>query len=240
LQFFRLWLRELIYREEGTQMPDEKQAAGNGTATGRSTGRRRREVPVMQAVLRHWLETAPNDRLAHLLRDAVRGFHRALQVRLAEHGVSHGHWSFLRVLWEGDGLTQRELSMRAGLTEPTAFYALKALESLGYVTRRAVGERRRRSLVFLTPEGQALRATLEPLAQEVNAIAVRSVADADVAATRRTLLAIIQNLAGDEIETAKDDRRVPSTRELSRRLDAIDPDRKRPVRNPSRSAARTP
>jgi DNA-binding MarR family transcriptional regulator len=221
-------------------MPNEKRAAGDDTPAERTMSRRRGDLPVMQAVLRHWLETAPHDRLAHLLRDAVRGFHRALQVRLAEHGVSHGHWSFLRVLWEGDGLTQRELSMRAGLTEPTAFYALRALESLGYVTRRSIGERRRRALVFLTPEGQALRAKLEPLAQEVNAIAVRRVVDSDIAATRRTLLAIIQNLAGDEIETIKDDRRVPSTRELSRRLDAADPARRRPVRNPPRSVARAP
>ncbi len=216
-------------------MPDGKQAADNHMAVGRATSRRRGDLPVMQAVLRHWLETAPNDRLAHLLRDAVRGFHRALQVRLAGHDVSHGHWSFLRVLWEGDGLTQRELSIRAGLTEPTAFYALRALESLGYVTRRASDERRRRALVFLTPAGHALRGKLEPLALEVNAIAVRSVAAPDIAATRRTLLAIIENLALDEIETAKEDRRVPSTRELSRRLDAADPARRRPPRSGTRA-----
>src|SRR5450432_1486158 len=117
-------------------MPDARQTAKSGAATRRTTSRRRHDQPVMQAVLRHWRETAPHDRLAHLLRDAVRGFHRALQVRLAEHGVSHGHWSFLRVLWEGDGLTQRELSLRCGLTEPTAFSALRALKQLGYIVRR--------------------------------------------------------------------------------------------------------
>jgi MarR family transcriptional regulator, organic hydroperoxide resistance regulator len=231
-------------------MPDGKQTAGKSAgkaprkttakAPAKRVARRRGELPIMQVVLRHWLETAPNDRLAHLLRDTVRGFYRALQVRLAEHGVSHGHWSFLRVLWEGDGLTQRELSMRAGLTEPTAFYALRALESLGYVTRRATAERRRRSLVFLTAKGQALRGRLEPLAQEVNAIATRGIETSDIATTRRTLLAIIENLAGDEVETTKEDRRVPSTRELSRRLDAADPARRRPVRNATRSVARAP
>jgi DNA-binding MarR family transcriptional regulator len=182
--------------------------------------RRPGSLPVMQAILRHWLETAPNDRLAHLLRDAVRGFHRALQVRLAEHGVSHGHWSFLRVLWEGDGLTQRELSLRCGLTEPTAFSALRALEQLGYIVRRPADGSRRRVLVFLTAEGHALRARLEPLAKDVNAIAVRGVPEAEIAATRRTLLSVIQNLARDEIEFANDDRRIPSTRELSRRVRA--------------------
>ena len=54
----------------------------------------------------------------------------------------------------------------------------------------------------------------------MNAIAVDGVPEADIVATRRTLLSVIQNLARDEIEFAKDDRRIPSTRELSRRVRA--------------------
>ena len=58
-------------------------------------------------ILRYWREAVPNDRLAHLVKDATRALVRALQVRLADHSVSFGHWTFLRILWEGDGLTQR-------------------------------------------------------------------------------------------------------------------------------------
>jgi hypothetical protein len=72
-----------------------------------------------QAILRHWREAVPNDRLAHLVKDATRGLLRALQMRLARHGVAFGHWTFLRILWEADGLTQRALSVEAGLMEPT-------------------------------------------------------------------------------------------------------------------------
>ena len=92
--------------------------------------------PTTQAILRHWREAVPNDRLAHLVKDATRGLTRALQMRLTEHSVSFGHWTFLRILWESDGITQRELSERAGLMEPTTFSALKAMERLGYVTRQ--------------------------------------------------------------------------------------------------------
>ena len=70
-----------------------------------------------RAILRHWREAVPNDRLAHLVKDATRGLLRALQMRLARYGVAFGHWTFLRILWEGDGLTQRELSDRAGVME---------------------------------------------------------------------------------------------------------------------------
>lgn len=66
-------------------------------------------------MLCHWHDAIPNDRLAHLAKDATR----ALQMRLAEHAVSFGHWTFLRILWETDGLTQRELSVQVGVMKPT-------------------------------------------------------------------------------------------------------------------------
>jgi DNA-binding MarR family transcriptional regulator len=107
----------------------------------------------------------PNDRLAHLVKDATRALVRALQVRLARHAVSFGHWTFLRILWEGDGLTQRELSARAGVMEPTTFSALKAMERLGYVRRRQRDGDRKKVFVFLTAKGRALRRRLVPLAE---------------------------------------------------------------------------
>jgi len=149
-------------------------------------------------ILRHWREAVPNDRLAHLVKDATRGLVRALTSRLAAHGVSFGHWVFLRILWEHDGITQRELSVQAGLTEPTTLSAITAMERAGYVTRRKMPDNRKNVHVFLTPKGRALRAALVPLAEEVNRAAVAGVAAADVAVTRRTLLAMIENLAGDE------------------------------------------
>ena len=79
-----------------------------------------------------------SDRLAHLIKDSGRAMGRALQMRLVDHSVSLGHWSFLRILWERDGLTQRELSMLAGVREPTTHSALRAMEKLGYITRRTL------------------------------------------------------------------------------------------------------
>jgi DNA-binding MarR family transcriptional regulator len=148
-------------------------------------------------VLRHWREAVPEDRLAHLVKDVTRALVRALQLRLAEHSVSFGHWTFLRILWESDGLTQRELSEQAGVMEPTTFAAIKAMEELGYVTRRQVPENRKNVYVHLTSKGRALKAKLVPLAEEVNNVALRGVPRQDVAATRRVLLGIIENLSRD-------------------------------------------
>src|SRR5438552_5614895 len=126
-----------------------------------------------QAILRHWQQAVPNDRLAHLVKDATRALLRSLNTGLREYSVPLGHWTFLRILWERDGLTQRELSVQAGVMEPTTFWALKAMEKLGYVARRQLPDNRKNVFVFLTPKGRMLKRKLVPLAEEVNAIAAR-------------------------------------------------------------------
>lgn len=155
-----------------------------------------------QEILRHWREAVPHDRLAHLVKDATRAFVRALQARLAAHDIAFGHWAFLRILWEEDGITQKALSVQAGVMEPTTFSAVVAMEKLGYVERRRRPDNRKNVYVHLTRSGRALKRKLVPLAEEVNAIGVRGVPAVDVATVRDVLLAIIANLAQDALEEA--------------------------------------
>jgi DNA-binding MarR family transcriptional regulator len=157
-----------------------------------------------QRLLRHWRDAVPNDRMAHLVKDATRALVRSLQTRLAEREVSFGHWTFLRILWERDGLTQRELSREAGVMEPTTFAALKAMESRGYIVRRQLAGNRRKVHIFLTTRGRALKRTLVPLAEAVNRAAVRGVTSADIAATRRMLMSVLVNLARDELRSLQE------------------------------------
>ena len=168
------------------------------------SGRAREELRAVEALLSHWREDVPNDRLAHLVRDTARGLTRALQMRLAAQDVSFGHWVFLRILWEQEGLTQRELSYRAGLMEPTTHTAILKMEQLGYVERRQQGNNRRKLFVYLTREGRSLKKKLVPLAEDVNERAVKGVTKKDIATTRKTLLAMVGNLSEDEKLRAED------------------------------------
>ena len=186
----------------------------------------RASLPAPDAILRHWREAVPDDRLAHLVKDATRAYVRALQLRLLEHSVSFGHWSFLRILWVRDGLTQRELSIEAGVMEPTTHAAVNAMEKLGYVERRRREGDRRNLHVHLTASGRRLKERLVPLAVEVNEVAVKGVVPADVAAVRRVLLAVIENLATDEVAG---ERKLPSTREWGRKRAPAGGARKRVV-----------
>jgi len=139
-------------------------------------------------------------------------------MRLSDHNVSFGHWAFLRILWEQDGLTQRELSEQAGVMEPTTYAAMKAMEALGYIERKHLPGNNKNIHVFLTRNGRALKKKLIPLAEEINAIGTRGLTAAEIKTARKVLLTIIANLADDEASMENAERRVPSTRELSRRI----------------------
>ncbi|HDZ46299.1 hypothetical protein LCGC14_0085930 [marine sediment metagenome] len=158
----------------------------------------KREVRESQSVLRHWHTDVPDDRMAHLVRDAGRLLAKSLQARLAEHDVSFGHWSFLRILWVTEGLSQRELSDEAGVMEPTTFTALKAMEQKGLIERRQLNGNRRKVHIFLSPKGHALKDILTPLAEDVNATALEGITYDEMKATRSVLLRMIDNLAQDE------------------------------------------
>src|SRR5262245_12085990 len=71
--------------------------------------------------------------MGYLVRRTFRAFTRTLELRLAEYEISISMWFFLRLLWEQDGLTQREISEELGLTPPTTVSAIDALEKRGYV-----------------------------------------------------------------------------------------------------------
>ena len=70
--------------------------------------------------------------------------------------------------------------------------------------RRQLAGNRRKVHIFLTARGRALKHTLMPLAEAVNHVAVRDVTSADIAATRRTLMAVLVNLTRDEVQSLQE------------------------------------
>jgi len=168
---------------------------------------------------KNWRESVPEDRLAHLLKDARRAMERALQIRLIEYDVSFGHWTFLRILWEHDGLTQTELSEYSGMTAPTTSSAISTMVSLGYVTRERRSGNKKNFYVCLTLKGRDLKQKLLPLAEQINDIAIDGLALEEVLVARKVLIAINRNLTRYERTLlASENRRVPSTRHLRKRL----------------------
>jgi len=117
-----------------------------------------------------------------------RAIQRNLLARIQPHGATLGAWYFLRVLWERDGLTQRELAQRTGMQEPTAVIALRGMEAAGWIRREPDAQDRRKVAIYLTQAGIALREKLLPEAQAVLEEAMAGM----TAEERQTLLALLR------------------------------------------------
>src|SRR5579864_6032531 len=118
----------------------------------------------------------------YLVRDAHRAFQRLLERRIAAYGVTRGQWYFLRVLWITDGLSQRELSARVGMMEPTTVIALRRMETSGLIRRVRGADDRRKVRVFLSAKAKRLRGELLAVARAITEEAEAGIAPRDLAA----------------------------------------------------------
>lgn len=118
--------------------------------------------------------------IGYQVRATHRALQRYLQLMIEPYGVVLGNWYFFRVLWNEDGLTQRELADRIGIREPTALTAIKDMETRGLVKRVRSKADRRKIHIWLTPKGRALKHQLIPLARHVVATAAGNLTISDI------------------------------------------------------------
>jgi DNA-binding MarR family transcriptional regulator len=130
----------------------------------------------------------------YLVRDAHRAFQRLLERRIAAYGVSRGQWYFLRVLWTADGLSQRELSARVGMMEPTTAVALRSMERSQLIRRLRAEDDRRKVRVFLTAKAKRLRNELLTVARGITVDAEHGIAARDLTNFRRVIARMTANL----------------------------------------------
>lgn len=135
-----------------------------------------------------------DETLGRLIRSVHRAFVRALEAGLAGSGITGGEWSCLRVLWQGDGVTQVELARAMGVEKASLTPVLASLERKRLVRRVRNEQDRRKLNLHLSDGGWALREQLMPVAIAVNKRAERGLSRAELARTREVLDQLIQNL----------------------------------------------
>jgi DNA-binding MarR family transcriptional regulator len=132
--------------------------------------------------------------LRYLVRFVNRAFTKLVEAELRQHvDMTYAQWSFIRILCDEDGLSQRELSERNGLMENTTLVALNLMEARGWVRRQRDKEDKRRLLVYLTPAGRAL-GDLQPLVEKAGRVAVQNLSPETVTTMRQALRQMLTNL----------------------------------------------
>ena len=144
--------------------------------------------------------TSTRESVGFVVREVWRLFARCLQPRIAREGVSIGMWFVLRMLWDEDGMTQRELGERVGINGPTMVTALNSMERAGLVKRVHNQADRRKINVFLTKRGRKLKSTLWPMAAEILALGLSGLTRRQVQSLNKMLAQVRLNLERDHFE----------------------------------------
>jgi MarR family transcriptional regulator, organic hydroperoxide resistance regulator len=147
---------------------------------------------------RRIVDLPPRLSSGYLVRDAHRAFQRLLERRIAAYGVTRGQWYFLRVLWITDGLSQRELSARVGMMEPTTVIALRSMERSALIRRVRSENDRRKVEVWLTGKAKRLRNELLSVARTITDEAEAGINPRDLVSFRRVIERMTANL--DRVE----------------------------------------
>jgi len=136
-----------------------------------------------------------NQSPAHRLRSAYLRMHRVTNRVFRPFGVTADQYVVLRLLAEGDSLSQQELARLAASDPTTLGRMLDLLEQKQFVARRPHETDRRTRLVFLTDEGRRM---VEKLYEA--ALPIRDTIDSAVSdTTMKTLLRGLLQL-GDACE----------------------------------------
>jgi MarR family transcriptional regulator, organic hydroperoxide resistance regulator len=129
-----------------------------------------------------------HDSFGLLLRVAMLGLRRSFKEQLAEYGIPLNIWYYLRVLWENDGLSQKELTRRVGILQPNGVGTIQAMEKLGLVRVERSSPDLRRLCIRLSPKARDLKRVLLPKVRErVETVAFKDFDDQD----RRRLVALL-------------------------------------------------
>lgn len=99
----------------------------------------------------------PDNSLPHHIRGAFRGFETSLARYLATKNFPLSHFYILRLMWNGEGQSQKYIADKSFMTESVASQVIKAMEQKGLLERRKDPSDARKRRVFLTQHGRELR-----------------------------------------------------------------------------------
>lgn len=126
---------------------------------------------------------SPRDRFGFAFVTLARHWHRVVDKRLAEAGLTDATWRPLVHLAEGgDGISQRDLAARISLDTSTLVRLLDLLETRGLVERRVDPSDRRARLIQLTDEGRTELARIRAMLLQAESELLADLGDSEVTA----------------------------------------------------------
>jgi DNA-binding MarR family transcriptional regulator len=140
--------------------------------------------------------TPTKDSLGFIIYRTALALKSALQRFFKENGfeITVEQWAIIRHLWEGDGLSQREIAEKTSKDKPNITRMVDALERKHLVFRQPDPRDRRKYCIYLTKEGKHLQEHLMPLAQNLRERVTQNLTAQEINLLKDTLDKIYQNI----------------------------------------------
>lgn len=119
--------------------------------------------------------------------DAIIPMYRGV---FKQHDLTEQQWRILRVLWENDNCTTKELSSNTLLPSPSLVGIIDRMKKKGLVSRTRSTEDRRKVYVKLTPKGRSLQSEIAPKIDGIY-LEIENYCDAD---SWKTMIATMQKI----------------------------------------------
>jgi DNA-binding MarR family transcriptional regulator len=138
-----------------------------------------------------------SESLDFLIRDTRLLLTNQIEARLAQLGIPLRIWFPLRVLYQNQGITQRELGRMLGYGDAHAGVIVRVMQRRRLVSRRTNRTDKRRIDLYLTPAGIKIARQTLRLMHGVNAQIVAGFSGAETRSLKRLLTRARDNLRGD-------------------------------------------
>ncbi|OLO27052.1 MarR family transcriptional regulator [Alkalihalophilus pseudofirmus] len=100
----------------------------------------------------------------------------------------------MMLLWEKDGLTQNQISLKLNKDKTNIARMASNLEKKGFISRRNCNDDRRSVKLFLTPDGKALGEKVIPITEEFNEIVIKDITDEELELLEKILSKMSKNV----------------------------------------------
>ena len=99
----------------------------------------------------------------------------------------------LHVLWENDGISNRELSKKSGLAMSSLTTMLERMEEKKLLERRVDENDKRKILIFLTDYAKSLKSEYDEISDKMTEISFEGISDEERLAFEATLEKVLYN-----------------------------------------------
>ncbi|MNW36542.1 Multiple antibiotic resistance protein MarR [compost metagenome] len=129
----------------------------------------------------------------YLLQTASQDFFYHVHQSLQPFNITPVQLGILQRLWQGEGITQKELATFLIKEQSNLAKMIDKLEQMDYIQRQAHPTDRRAHLIFLTQRGKEIEATMTEMLSQLNEQLLSGLTKEECAVFQKSLRTIISN-----------------------------------------------